>query len=163
MLEPLKRLALEDVVGPTPQDSTPEGSEPRSGSRSGSTIRPTLYSALIEDQREQLRFLQREYEYNRKSYDQRRAALSDLELYIQRTIHPTKLSYTYKCDLAYQMLVNLKNRFAPTDEAREQELIQTWKKLQKGPKGQDVENWLQKWETTYDDGLLLRIPDVQDH
>ena len=61
------------------------------------------------------------------------------------------------------MLVNLKNRFAPMDEAREQELIQTWKKLQEAPDGQDVENWLQKWETTYDNGLLLKIPDVQDH
>ena len=27
-------------------------------------------------------------------------------------------------------------------------------------KGQDIENWLQKWETTYDDCLAINLPDV---
>jgi len=59
------------------------------------------------------------------------------------------------------MLVRLKNRLAPTDIAREQELICEWKKLQKQQRGQEIDNWLQKWDTVYQECLEENIPDVQ--
>jgi hypothetical protein len=61
------------------------------------------------------------------------------------------------------MLVNLKNRFAPSDSAREQELVLEWKKLQNQPQNQDVNIWLHQWETLYDECKAEGIPDVQDN
>jgi hypothetical protein len=86
--------------------------------------------------------LQRDYEYNRKQFDEQEDALNDIRTRIQETIKRGFLTYTFKCDTAYKMLVNLKNRFAPSDSAREQELVLEWKKLQNKPQNQDVNIWL---------------------
>jgi hypothetical protein len=59
------------------------------------------------------------------------------------------------------MLVKLKQRFAPTDQARERELIMEWKRLQKAPSGVQIDDWLMKWETSYDECLIKQLPDVQ--
>ena len=58
------------------------------------------------------------------------------------------------------MLVALQDRCAPTDEIREQEQIDTWKKLQKIKKGADQEHWLKQWETSYDKCVKMKILDV---
>ena len=59
------------------------------------------------------------------------------------------------------MLSNLKNRFVPTDKAREHEVINGWLKAVKRPnRGIDVKKWLQDLETVYDKAVELHIPDV---
>jgi hypothetical protein len=78
---------------------------------------------LNKNKQEELRMLQRDYEYNYKRFDNQEDALNNIYIYIQETVKRNFLTYTFKCDIAYKMLVNLKNRFAPSDTAREQELI----------------------------------------
>src|SRR6266487_1526576 len=59
------------------------------------------------------------------------------------------------------MLFNLKNRFAPTDWAREHEVVNGWLKAVRRPtQGVEVEKWLQDLETAYDKAVELHIPDV---
>jgi hypothetical protein len=67
--------------------------------------------------------LQKDYKYNRKRFDEQENALNDIRTYIQETIKQGFLTYTFKCNTTYKMLVNLKNRFALSDSAKEQELV----------------------------------------
>jgi len=137
-LEPPKRPTPDDVK----ETTTPVVNTPSDNSQtapSTSTTAPTRFSQLTEDEKEQLRILQKDYEYERKKYDQRTDALNDLRVHIQSTVERTQLSYTFKCETPYDMLIKLKGRFAPTDRAREQDSIREWKKLQKAPKSQDID------------------------
>lgn len=52
-------------------------------------------------------------------------------MYIKETINSDFLPYTYDYTNPYEMLVKLKNRFAQTDKGRENNLINTWRKVQK--------------------------------
>jgi hypothetical protein len=119
------------------------------------------YSQLNKDEKEQLKVLQRDYEYDRKRFDEQENALNDIRTRIQETIKRGFLTYTFKCNTAYKMLVNLKNRFAPSDSAREQELVLKWKKLQNKPQNQNVNIWLHQWETLYDECKAEGLPNVQ--
>jgi hypothetical protein len=49
--------------------------------------------------------------------------LNNIYTYIQETIKQGFLIYTFKCNIAYKMLVNLKTRFVLSDLAKEQELV----------------------------------------
>ena len=58
---------------------------------------------------------------------------------------------------------NLKDRYAPSDQARKQEVITDWLKAIKRPnKGTDLEKWLQDLETAYDSAVREQIPDITD-
>jgi hypothetical protein len=89
------------------------------------------YSQLDENEKEQLKVLQRDYEYDRKRFDEQEDTLNEIRTRIQETIKRGFLTYAFKCDTAYKMLANHKNRFAPSDSTREQELVLGWRKLQK--------------------------------
>jgi hypothetical protein len=67
--------------------------------------------------------LQKDYKYNRKQFDKQENTLNDIHTRIQETIKQGFLTYTFKCNTVYKMLVNLKNRFALNNSAREQELV----------------------------------------
>jgi hypothetical protein len=59
------------------------------------------------------------------------------------------------------MLCKLKARFAPTDKAKELEVITDWQSVTKKPeRSTDIKHWLQKVETTYDRAVLIKILDV---
>jgi len=53
------------------------------------------------------------------------------------------------CDTIHQLLIKLRSRFRPSDIGRRNELIQQYRQLQKTPKDQNIESWLQQWERTY--------------
>jgi len=121
----------------------------------------TAYSDLSTDEREQLRQLQSDYNYDRKEYDRKRRALADIRKQIVETIKRDYVSFTHKCDTVHDILVRLKDRIAPTDKIRERELIEQYKSACKPPKAQNIEQWIQKWEKTYDDCSSVDIPEVQ--
>lgn len=105
---------LEEPPAPKPTDVNP---------------RKTTFSALDEDEKEELRELQRERKRNLNQYDRRKQALATLRTRIQETVTRANLSYTFNCETVYDMLVKLQKRFSPTDEAREWEVIQRYRKL----------------------------------
>ena len=118
------------------------------------------YSDLDDDQREQLRVAQTDYTYDLRKFDLKKTALGEIRVKIQETIHEDLLEYTFRKDSAYDMLVALKDRCAPTDDIRERELIATWKTLQTYQKGTDIDQWLKQWETSYDKCREMKLPDV---
>jgi hypothetical protein len=58
------------------------------------------------------------------------------------------------------MLTALKQHIAPTDQAREVELISRYNKLKEAPHTQDLDSWLREWEKIYTDCKELKLPDV---
>ena len=111
-------------------------------------------------EKEQLKRLQAEYKRKISLYERQDTALGNLRTYIQETISRSYLTYTLDCDTAYDMLVKLKQRVAPTDRAREAEMINKYNKLKKAPKTQSLDHWLREWEKVYTDCKLLDLPDV---
>ena len=61
------------------------------------------------------------------------------------------------------MLVALKQRVVPTDQARKIELINQYQKLKKAPRGQNLDTWPQQWEKTYKECKQLKLPDAEDN
>ena len=107
------------------------------------------FSDLNDNEKEEYRTLQHQYRCQLDVFDCREAALASIQTRIQETVSRMNLPYTFDCNAPYDMLVALKNRFAPTDEIRECELVQRYRKLLKAPHGQNLDNWLQQWERTY--------------
>ena len=126
---------LEQPKRPEPSDVKP----PAEG-------RPATVSQLSTYEKEQLRQLQSDYNYDRKEYDRKRRALAELRKQIVETIKRSYVSYTHKCDTVHDVAVKLKDRVAPTDKIRERELIEQYKTACKPPKPQNIEQWIQKWE-----------------
>src|ERR1700730_10239084 len=122
----------------------------------------TTYSELSTDEREQLRQLQSDYNYERKEYDRKRKALADIRVEIIKSIKRDFISYTHNTETVYDLLVKLKDRIAPTDKIRKRELITAYKAACKPPKAQNVEQWIQRWEKTYDEYLAMKISEVQE-
>ena len=58
---------------------------------------------------------------------------------------------------------NLKDWYAPSDQARKQEAITDWLKAIKRPnKSIDLKKWLQDLETAYDATIKEQIPDITE-
>jgi len=114
-----------------------------SSSSSSPALTDTKFSDLDANEKEQLRRLDDEYQYDRKVYKQQTEALAKLRSKVQATVSKDHLPYTYNCDHVWHMLFNLKNRFAPTDWAREHEVVNGWLKAVRRPtRGVEVEKWL---------------------
>lgn len=60
------------------------------------------------------------------------------------------------------MLVFLKKKMAPTDEAWKLEIIGKYYRLQRLSYSIDIAEWLEDWEIIYADILALNIPEVFD-
>ena len=81
------------------------------------------------------KMLQYKWTAEKKEYQKKKEALMNLQTKIQKTVKQELLVYTFKCDTAYNMLVRLKNRLAPTNIACEHEVLLEWQKLQKAERG----------------------------
>lgn len=58
------------------------------------------------------------------------------------------------------MIKILKKRVAPTDRAKEVEVINTWKWLKRTPKDTYLSTWLRRWEETYEKAKELNLPEA---
>jgi len=62
------------------------------------------------------------------------------------------------------MLVALRNRYAPSDATRIRELKLKYEALKNStPKRESIDDWLQKWETTYTECMDYKVSDVQEN
>ncbi|ELR10042.1 hypothetical protein GMDG_08717, partial [Pseudogymnoascus destructans 20631-21] len=115
-------------------------------------LTPITYASLTEDQKEQLRNLQADFQYEGKVWENQEEAIQGLRSKIQETIKRDFLPYTYNCDTPYDMLRKLRDRFAPTQRARIREWRLEWQKAAKMQRGKDLEDWLLNWENLYTQG-----------
>ena len=137
---------LEEPVRASPQDVNSQGK--------------TKLSELDEDEKEELRMLRADHRDNVKLYRKQLSALDTLRSHILSSISRTYLVYTFKCDTTYDVLVSLKQRIAPTDDARKLRVATKYAKLKKAPRNQNFEVWLQEWETVYTECKELDLPEV---
>ncbi|KAI0991240.1 hypothetical protein K3495_g16947, partial [Podosphaera aphanis] len=61
-----------------------------------------------------------------------------------------------------EILYYLNKRFKPTDQARRQEIISNWNKVQKLPTDQAISSWLDQWELVYAEATEMNLPHVID-
>src|SRR5205085_6187928 len=59
-----------------------------------------------------------------------------------------------------EMIRILRKRVAPTDRAKEIEVLNTWKWLKRAPKDTQLATWLRKWEETYEKAQKLGLPEA---
>jgi hypothetical protein len=148
--------SLKEPIKPTPADTI---STAQAGS-SSSTIVPLTVNDLDDRQFRTFNLLNRGWELEFKQYEKKKLALAQLKTRINESIKREYLTYTLKADTTYHALVNLKNRFAPSDDTIEEDLMARWDKLQKLSRGQDIGLWLQEWETTFDDCKERDMPET---
>jgi hypothetical protein len=160
------RTAAQGGTGVVPQTTTRVSTRASSSQTAQPTTEdpprrvPISYGSLTVDEKEELRNLQLDFQYDRKIWEKKEEAIQGLRSKIQETIRREFLPYTYNCDTPYEMLVKFKDRFAPTSRARLEEWRLEWAKALKIQKGVDMEEWLLKWETLYSLGRTLNAPEV---
>ncbi|PVH75543.1 hypothetical protein DL98DRAFT_593049 [Cadophora sp. DSE1049] len=159
----VKRYINPDILDPglpvAPVRPTPEMIKPGVPGINGEP-RPTTYSDLDANEREQLRWMNVEYDDDKRIYRKHTEAIAKVRMEIQRTVAIRHFIYT-RGETTHAVMVKLRDRFKQTDHARMMELHATWTSLTKSTKVINTDEWLQKWETTYDECLELNIPDVQ--
>jgi hypothetical protein len=96
-----------------------------------STVKPGAASLAELDQTEQreLSMLREDFKIILRTYREKRDALNDIEQHIMTTVDRTNILYLDGADTAYQKLVALKNRLAPTDRARKLEVRRRYQDL----------------------------------
>ena len=85
-------------------------------------------------EREELQARRRLWYQTHAKWERQQEALSQMESRIRESIAKSFLSYTRRCDNAYEMLVKLKDRFKPTNDNRKEEVIAKYFQLQRSPK-----------------------------
>jgi len=100
------------------------------------------------------------YKQAYRLYVNRRQALADMPANIQGSIHRRHLQHTYECDTAYEMLVELKAKIAPSDFATKLDLRNQYTYLAKPPGRQPLDPWINKWEDVYNKAKKLDLPEI---
>lgn len=117
---------------------------------------------LDEDEKDDLKHHRQIHKINLARYLRQETAYKGFLAYIQENISSNYFNCTMGLETPYEMLAALKQRIAPSDEARELELINKYNKLKKlFSKNQDLENWIQEWEDIYQKGKEIDLPEVQ--
>ena len=75
----------------------------------------TGITKLSEDEKDEYKFLKKEYERELTKYETYRTGLGKIRTKIQESVSRSNLQYTFRKDTPYDMLVALKDRYAPSD------------------------------------------------
>jgi hypothetical protein len=122
--------------------------------------RKSIVSELTPEELEELKALRNNYKIRNREYEQQKSSIESLHTLVHETVSRTYYTYLIKKSTLYDMLQALKQRVAPSDKARELELIAQYQKLKQTPKNQNIESWLRQWETTYNNCIEANLSDV---
>ncbi|ERF70711.1 hypothetical protein EPUS_09493 [Endocarpon pusillum Z07020] len=152
---------VKDLINPDWPIEPPQLSEPKRPT--AADIKPGAASLTELDTGEQKLFtlLREDYKYDMMRYRDRQSALSSIQDFILTRIDRQHLILLGGKETVYQMLTALKKRLAPTDRAREMDVIRRYRDLQRAPKYQQIDKWLLQWERVYTEAEQLSLPDVQ--
>ncbi|CAG8972819.1 hypothetical protein HYALB_00007744 [Hymenoscyphus albidus] len=112
--------------------------------------------------REVFRYEIQFYQEDLREYERRIRVLGNIRTWIREHISITNYVFIREEITVWKSIRNLKDHLAPTDQARKFEMIKEYAKLKKYSKSQKVEAYIQDWETTVAECLLLRLPDVAE-
>jgi hypothetical protein len=115
-----------------------------------------IYKLLLEEYRLQLTAYEKRQRDTNKILD----SLATLRTYIVTSIAKDYISYITEENTVHSMLLALKRRLAPTDQARKMEVALAYAKLKLYNKREDVEHYLREWEIVYTEAKKLNILEV---
>jgi hypothetical protein len=153
-------LSEPEQPSPTSIRGTATPAEQREGS-SSLTISEIRFSDLNASEQTQLQMLQSIYLHQLRKHERRVEAMGEVRNKVQNTIHKDNFGYTRDCNTVWEMVYNLKERFAPNDKARERDVLGDWIQATKKPgRGTEINKWLQDLETAYNEAVKLKLPEV---
>jgi len=151
----------EHINPDTPKDDIPALSEPERPTPSEVRQAATRIADLSAAEREEYQDLIRQYRRDLDLYDRRKRGIATIQNHIIESLNRKHLIYTFDCDTTHDILVSLKNRFKPTNEARERELTLQYQRLKTlTTRNMNMEDWLLQWEKTCRECRQLNLPDV---
>jgi hypothetical protein len=144
----------DDTVRPNTPDS-PEPTPPPTPpplAVSVTDLNPTqLYEYKKED---------RKWRTQVEKAEKQRKNLAELIHYILDRVSDDYRSRILNEQHPREMIRTLRKRVAPSDRAKEIEVLNTWKWLRKTPKDIYISTWLRKWEETYEMAQELDLPEA---
>jgi hypothetical protein len=102
------------------------------------------------------------YNMQLRAYERTVDKLQDINAFIHSTITASNLTYIRSKSTVYDMLVALRQKFAPTDKAREFGIVARYRNLCTWKRNQDVDAWLDQWLQDTEELKTLNSPVVQD-
>jgi hypothetical protein len=137
-------LPTEPQLPEIPEDPSPE------------SIAPTKQTVaqLDKGELERYEFLYQDVQYAAARVTETLEIIGRVHEYINSSVSSRNLVYVRNKTTVYQILLALKKRLAPTDDARKFQLTAQYNQLKKFQKNESVEHWLQSWERTYEDAVL---------
>jgi hypothetical protein len=119
-----------------------------------------LVTLLNDRERDAYKFLLADYKVKKEDMVIIIVALDVLYQQIVTSVSSENHVYIKDKTSIYEMLRELRSRFAPKDYAKEIDIIRRYNKIRTFSKRENMEQWLQDWETIYKEGIVLGIPDV---
>ena len=138
-------VILTEPAFPTPTDINPA---------------TTSIIELTPDERELYKLLMAQYKEQSAKSVRTLDALNSLRKHIITTIAAYNHIYIMGQSTIYQILYKLKKRLAPTDYAREMEVVGRYNRVKSFSKRENVGKWLKEWEVVYKTASDLKIPEV---
>lgn len=97
-------------------------------------------------------------------YNEQKTAFTAIISFIQETIIIENAIFIQIVEPnPYNLLIALKQRLAPTDQARSLYLERRYEKLKKGPGNQYIETSVNDWQRMYTNTLTHRLAEVSEH
>ena len=132
--------------------STLPAQPPQPSAVSTTQLNPTqLYEYKKED---------RKWRIQVEKIERQRKNLAELTHYILDRVSDDYRSRILSEQHPRDMLRKLKKRVAPTDRAKEIEVLNTWRWLKRTPKDIHLSTWLRRWEETYEKAKELKLPEA---
>src|ERR1700710_87949 len=104
--------------------------------------------------------LMEDYKSDQRLYERRDDAMNQLRVNIQEHVSEDHQYLTHGCAMTREILVSLKDFFAPIDYGRERDLVDAWQRIRKRERGYEVKEWISKWKTLYNKCVKAQIPNV---
>ncbi|KAI9712071.1 MAG: hypothetical protein M1820_001780 [Bogoriella megaspora] len=123
----------------------------------------TSYSDLTLGQRDRLELLQSVWDYDYQDYKELNRALEDFWTFLRKAIpsksHPITFNTTHR-----EALIELRNRFKPSEAALRHKHNNKLRQLQSGKRIKDsrIDAWLLQWELLYNVTVLKEMSGFTD-
>ena len=89
------------------------------------------------------------FKYDLKSWSEKKSALKKIPEKIIQTIDKSCFNFIEDHSTPYTMLRDLRQKLKPNDNLYKNILLKKWKSLQRYPTRQDLENWINEYDTCY--------------
>jgi hypothetical protein len=124
--------------------------------------RLSTFEDLTAGQVNRFQYLQTRFLTTEKRFLVQEQALLDIREQIQGSVSlEAAFNYTMHCPHPYDMLIKLKARFCPSTRQREQQLRAEYQALFTLTSTQEVEIWMQRWESVVQNCREINLPDTQ--